>query len=405
MSPSSDKLVPFRWPAAWTDPALLQLFAGSPINCLLFESLSSAEPVAAAARAAGLTAIEWNSLGAAPLDSIQWDSPAPRTAITGLVWPRIKLSADPSGGVEAGPTGAPWIDSNTWAARLAAVRAPGRPVWLGFEFAKTDPLADEAAYTIAIADSAASGARWMITLDDGLSKGLPAANSSALKIWRGIHMALSFFERRRDRAAWKPWGSIGILSSFSGKDEFLGQEMLNLAARRNLLYRVLDRSVPASLDLESLPAILYVDSDPPEAGLESQTARLRPIPRSAHPASRPGVAVCGREDAAMPGSRIYAEVARPRNSCHSHAHLGRSLLSGRRRAQPGGPPQRSVDFVQRPFVVGALLDCSGWPWGAASVGCLHQPAQRFGVHGSRQALALGGHAYDRIGVAGRPAAG
>ena len=31
--------VPFRWPSAWTDPALLRLFAASPINCLLFESL------------------------------------------------------------------------------------------------------------------------------------------------------------------------------------------------------------------------------------------------------------------------------------------------------------------------------------------------------------------------------
>jgi len=270
MSPSPGSLVPFRWPATWSDPALLKLLEGSPINCLLFEELAGAGPVAAAARAAGLTAIEASALRAAPLASIEWTSPAAQVVISGLAWPRIKLSARQSSGVDAGPTGAPWIDSNTWVARLAAVRAPNRPVWLAFEHSKDDPVPGEAAYINAIADSAASGARWIIALDDNLVRGLPAANSGALKIWRGIVTAVAFFEKRRDRAAWKPWGSIGILSSFSGKDEFIGQEILNLAARRNLLYRVLDRSIPATIDLEGLPAVLCVDSELPDNGLKAE---------------------------------------------------------------------------------------------------------------------------------------
>ncbi|HYW44298.1 MAG TPA: hypothetical protein VE959_15660 [Bryobacteraceae bacterium] len=269
---SSDPLVPFRWPSAWTDPALLRLFAASPINCLLFESLRSAQPVVDAARAAGLTALEWSALAATPLSEVNWDSPAPRIAITGLVWPRIKLSERTRGAVDAGPTGAPWIDSNTWVARLAAVRAPRRAVWLGFQLAKDDPVPGEAAYSIAIADSAASGARWMVALDDGLRQGLPAGNQDALKTWRGILAALAFFEKHRQWTGWEPWGSIGILSSFAGKDEFLGQEMLNLAARRNLFYRVLVRSVPASHKLEGLPAVLIVDNDPPSSELKNKLA-------------------------------------------------------------------------------------------------------------------------------------
>ena len=270
MASSSDSLVPFLWPSAWTDPALVRLLAGSPINCLLFESLAATKPVADAASAAGLTVLEWSALGAAPLEEVRWDSPAPQTVITGLAWPRIKMSPDGSSDVEAGPTGAPWIDSNSWAARLAAVRASRRPVWLGFELAKNDPVPGEASYIIAIADSAASGARWMITLDDGLRQGLPAGNARALKTWRCMLAALAFFEKHRNWVAWERWGSVGILSSFAGKDEFMGHELLNLAARHNLLYRVLDRSVPESQKLEGLPAVLYVDSDPPAAELKAK---------------------------------------------------------------------------------------------------------------------------------------
>src|ERR1022692_1787878 len=72
---TSDHLVPFRWPSAWTDPALLGSFSQNPINCLIFENVAAAKPVADAARSAGLTVLEWNSLGAAPLAEVKWDSP------------------------------------------------------------------------------------------------------------------------------------------------------------------------------------------------------------------------------------------------------------------------------------------------------------------------------------------
>jgi hypothetical protein len=267
---SPDKLVPFRWPSAWTDPALLRLFADSPINCVLFESLGSAGSVVEPARRAGLAVLEWNSLGAAPLDEIQWKSAAPQTVITGLVWPRIKMSAKATAEIEAGPTGAPWIDSNTWVARLAAVRAPHRPVWLSFEPAKDDPVPGEAEYSIAIADSAASGARWIVSLDESLRKGLPIGNAYAGKIWRSILSALAFFEKHRDWNSWDRSGPVGILSSYAGNDQFMGQELLNLAARRNLLYRVLDRLTPNSQKLDGLRAVLYLDSDMPNAELKAK---------------------------------------------------------------------------------------------------------------------------------------
>lgn len=269
---SPDKLVPFRWPPAWTDTARLTLFDGSPINCLLCEDLAAAKPVAEAARSKGFTVLEWKALGAAPLADVKWNSPAQQTVVTGLEWPRIRLSARKSADADSGPTGAPWIDSNTWVARLAAVRAPHRPVWLGFERPANSPAIGDAPYLIAIADSAAAGARWIISFDEGLRSGLLSGNSDAKKTWQSITSALAFFEQHRDWTAWEPDGSIGILSSFSGNDEFMGQEVLNLAARRNLLYRVLDRSTPASHKLDGLRAVLYVDGEAPSPELKAKLA-------------------------------------------------------------------------------------------------------------------------------------
>src|SRR3954451_25455122 len=97
--PSSDKLVPFRWPSSWSDPALLKLLAGSPINSLLFDSPSEANPIARAARAIGVASFDWNALGAASLADVKWGSAAAQTAITGLPWPRIKMSAGRGGDV------------------------------------------------------------------------------------------------------------------------------------------------------------------------------------------------------------------------------------------------------------------------------------------------------------------
>jgi hypothetical protein len=217
---SPDKLVPFRWPSVWRDPALLALLDGGPINCLLLGPATGTSPIAEPARRAGLTVFES-------------DSASGQNVLTDLVWPRMRLS--PKGrpdDTEAGPTGAPWIDSNSWVARLASVRTPGKPVWLSFDPDPKEPAPEEAGYTVAIADSAATGARWIVSLDDGLVKALPAGNEAALKQWRGILAALSFFEKRRDWRAWEPWGPLGVLSSFAGKDAYLGHEVLNLAATR-----------------------------------------------------------------------------------------------------------------------------------------------------------------------------
>ena len=263
---SADRIIPFRWPAGWTDPKLVSLLEGGPVNCVLFDG-APAQPLAEALRKAGLIVREWSTLAAAPLGETNWNSSAPILAITEVAWPSIRPMARGDGAqATSGPTGVPWIDSSSWVARLAVSRAPGKQIWLGFTPPK-DAAPSEAAYRVAIADCAAATARWMISLDPALGAGLAAGNADALKTWRSMSDTLSFFEKRRAWRSYTPDGPLGVVSTFSGTNEFLGTEVLNLAARRNLLYRVIDRSAVAAADLTGLRAVLWLDPERPSAPL------------------------------------------------------------------------------------------------------------------------------------------
>jgi len=258
-------LVPFRWPATWTDPRHIALFEGGPVNCLLFDGPAGA--IADAARKAGLSVIYWNSLNAAKLADINWNAPVPIVTVTGLVWPRMQAAAGGGDQAASGPTGAPWIDSTSWVARLAAARAGGKQIWLDFAPPKDEAPPGDAAYRVAVADAASTGARWALTLDPKLSAGLAAGSAGALKTWKSITAALSFFEQHKPWRSYQHQGPLGVVSTFAGEHEFMATEFLNLAARRNLLYRVIDRSRLASADLGGLRAVIWLDQElpPPEA--------------------------------------------------------------------------------------------------------------------------------------------
>jgi hypothetical protein len=258
---SPQNLVPFRWPAAWTDPQSVSLLHDSPINCLVVGG--APQQIAEAARRAGLAVLDGASLASAPLGKLNWNAAVPVISVSGLAWPRMKpLARGGRDEVTAGPTANPWIDSNSWVAMLAMARAPGKTVWLMVDPPEEEqPAAD--AYRVAVADAWAAGARWVVSLDDKLSQGLAQGNAEAGNTWGGILETLTFFEKH---AAWRGYmhqGPLGILSTFAGDDEFTATELLNLAARRNLLYRVIDRSRALSMNLAGLRGVLWVDRDPP----------------------------------------------------------------------------------------------------------------------------------------------
>ncbi|HEX8984077.1 MAG TPA: hypothetical protein VF767_01545 [Bryobacteraceae bacterium] len=295
--------VPMRWPEGWSDPSLLDLLKGTPVNCLVFlwgdrkpaaalveegrrrglalvGLIEGAGDRAAAirdAQAAHLDAIALDTPAQAALpviawgekSKLNWHSPAAGFAIADGVWPSIP-SKDSA---EGGPTGAPWVDSNGWMVQMGRSLALGKTVWVNAVPPKEGTIRPEH-YELAVADAGAYGGRWVVTLDEKLSAALAARNPKALETWKGIARTTAFFEAHRDWADFPPCANIAVVSDFSGPNEYVGQELLNLLPRRGVPYRVIDRPRAAAAPLDGLAGILYPDQQAPDAALRQRLSEF-----------------------------------------------------------------------------------------------------------------------------------
>src|ERR1039458_4221626 len=149
---------PMRWPDTWKDPAPRDLVKGTAIDCLLITKGDELAAVRSAAQQLGIHVGD------------------PETAHAGVefvkgAWPGVQMGRRSEGGASAGPTGVPWVDSNGWAVRLNSTLHPGTAAWVNAPPAEK-AFITAAPYLIAIADSAAYGGRWIISLDAPLAQGL-----------------------------------------------------------------------------------------------------------------------------------------------------------------------------------------------------------------------------------------
>ena len=111
-------------------------------------------------------------------------------------------------------------------------------------------------YALAVADSAAYGATWIIAFDADTRSAL--AEGGGKDSWKAVCDAVQFF---RDHKSWPEQPDVahlGIVSDFAGPNRFLGQEILNLAARRYLPYRVVDLARLTDASLNGLNTALWV---------------------------------------------------------------------------------------------------------------------------------------------------
>jgi hypothetical protein len=235
---------------------MLALLQDTGINYLVVEASEAQEALMLRAGQQGIT----TARNASPPDGIE--------VIAG-VWPGIKLS--PGGAadtVAAGPTGAPWIDSNGWTLRLAKALRPETNFWVDGE-AKDGRLRPKS-YLMAIADAASRGGRWILSLDKGLAAGVAAQEPEALRIWKSIGKATRFFNSRSEWADHIPRAVLGVVSNFSGQNEFLSHEVLNLLERANIQYLVLPKTKVSEASFSRLKALLYVDQDAPGPDLRTR---------------------------------------------------------------------------------------------------------------------------------------
>lgn len=268
--------VPARWPSA--DPKSLELLAHTPINCLWLERPQwSAEFAAEAARRGiatlgvirregdpieaarvlaktGLTGavIEGNfdnyslliiggTLARAKMfylesgtrSRIRFDGELPIVSTSQGMWPGIHVEKGST--ASAGPTANPWIDTNTGFIRFARASTDAA-IWI----AVTPPPGNVypvQRYLQAIGDAAMNGARWVVALDDDLSKRLLAREPKALGDWSKICAALAHFEEHREWRAAVPAGQVAIVEDYNDA-RFSGGLFDMLAAKHVPAYPV-----------------------------------------------------------------------------------------------------------------------------------------------------------------------
>jgi hypothetical protein len=89
-----------------------------------------------------------------------------------------------------------------------------------------------------------------------------------MTVWNAITSAAAFFAARKSWTDFSPEGVFGIVSDFSGDNETMGKEILNLLARAPQQYKILVKSRFKPASLAGIKAVVYADVQPPEADLK-----------------------------------------------------------------------------------------------------------------------------------------
>jgi hypothetical protein len=293
--------VPARW--HWLEAKTLELLSGSPVNCLLVDwnaqQKAQAQAFAAAAGERGIAtlavirpgdnvveaargAISAKLTGIvlegdfpagaaervkdgladskAPVielpmrASMKLGSNAPIIGSTQGVWPGIQVLED--GAAKAGPSGSPWINTNS--GFLRAARAFGdHVVWIG-NLPPPGTVVTAEGYLEAIGDAAMTGARWVIALDANFARRLHDGDAAAIKDWQRIVQQLRFYEDRRDWRAFRPAGKLAVVQGVND-GALLSGGILDMILSRHTPVRAVP---PERLRAEALAgASMAVDVD------------------------------------------------------------------------------------------------------------------------------------------------
>ncbi|HET9405676.1 MAG TPA: hypothetical protein VFO39_00415 [Candidatus Sulfotelmatobacter sp.] len=224
------------------------------LDGLVLDGEFAPEFPAALRQAAGSMSVIEIAKDAAPW---RW-KPAPIVAVTGVAPSGRNLSEM---GIRGTPSSEPWIESNIWLVRSFGFASPSGPVWISSDLEKASALD----YARAVADAAAAGGRWIVSLDDALRLKLRARDASALELWRRLSSYLKFAE---SHAAWRDlarYGNVGLVLDPATTKPDLADEYLRLAARRQVPYQLLARSGLSGAAVAKFRALVATELDPPSA--------------------------------------------------------------------------------------------------------------------------------------------
>jgi hypothetical protein len=197
---------------------------------------------------------------------MNWGANSRVLSISDGIWPGIPQDVNQAGG----PTNLPWVDSNGAVLVIARAMAPGKGVWIEFDPPQQAAALTADAYMLAVADPASYGARWVVSLDDGLRADLTAKKQTALDSWKKIAGMMAFFDEHKEARNYEAMGPLAVISSFAGDDWQRGEEAINLLPRIRQPFRVIARSRAVGASFEGLQAIYYIDPEAPSAALREK---------------------------------------------------------------------------------------------------------------------------------------
>ena len=289
--------VPARWHSA--DPKNLELFSGTPVNCLLFDAPPADATFAAQAAAQGIATLAVIHPGddilaraeraaSSHMHGIVLEGDFPSDAagrvrarvmlpvielpgrhhlrlegaepVTGTwegLWPGIEI--EHGGAKLTGPTASPWIDTNS--GFLSFFRAAtGAAIWVGAgpPRGKVFP-ADR--YLQAVGDAAIAGARWIVSLDEDLERRLLAREPATLRVWRRIAAYLRYFEEHREWRGYSPYSRLALIQD-EDNGGLLSAGLLDMISFQHTPVRVIPRRRLNEQQLRGVRIVLNVDAAP-----------------------------------------------------------------------------------------------------------------------------------------------
>jgi hypothetical protein len=299
--------IPARWHSHTA--ATLEAIKSSPVNCILIEPADWDPAFLGAASKAGVSALGVIRPGGdasalvqratalklsgvvfegdfepAPLDAaralatqgglivvelpsrarIRLDSGDPIAGTGQALWPGLEI--EHNGKSVAGPTSAPWINTNGGFLRFLRART-GASVWIA-----ADPppgyIFPVERYLQAIGDAAIPGARWIVSLDADFEARLHRRDAAALKDWRRIGQYLRFYEQ------WRPSSSVGAFGVVMDRDTggLLSGFLLDMLAAQRTSTRIIPPGRVNASSLEAVKVLLDLDA-PALTGEERKAIR------------------------------------------------------------------------------------------------------------------------------------
>lgn len=298
-------------PARWTsnDPKSLDLIAETPINCVLLERPLWSQDFARQAAKRGVATLGVVHPGGDAIEAarvakslqfsgvvlegifeegsaervrnvladsniplielttrsrMRFNSGAPILGTFQGVWPGVQVQEE-GGAAKSGPSGAPWINTNTGFLRFARA-ATSASIWIS-NAPPPNTAISLAQYLHAVGDANMTGARWVIALDDDFTRRLLARDATALKDWKQIGAHLKYYEDHKEWRGMRAHSNLALVED-SDTGALLSGGVLDMIAVKHTPVRPIPyRSLtPASMQ----GAKMAVDVDPSALNGEQQ---------------------------------------------------------------------------------------------------------------------------------------